>query len=169
MSELSNALHPQSSSGNMLDCDKSEFYLNPTKGFEANLLKTILNNTHTESEEGQFVYTKLRKNPNLRKSLTSLNTAWAYLYGTLAFGLKNWYKESFDVFKGLRTNAERRKFRFGLKSNVDFLIQLDVQNLKTCLQDKKFNPENILTHQIPYRGEQYLGGSDNMAQDLMST
>ena len=147
MSELSNALNPQTSSGNMLNCDISDFDLDSSKGLEANLLKTILNNTHPGAKDGQFVYTKLRKNPNLRKSLTSVNTARAYLYGTRAFGLKSWYKESFDVFKGLRTNEERRKFRFGLKSNVDFLIQLDVQNLKTCLQDTKFDPESILTQQ----------------------
>ena len=34
---------------------------------------------------------------------------------------------------------------------MDFLIQLDVQNLKTCLQDKNFEPENILPQQTPRR------------------
>ena len=61
MLELSNALHPQTSSGNMLNRDNSEFNLDTTMGLEANLLKTILNNTSPESEDGQFVYTKVRK------------------------------------------------------------------------------------------------------------
>ena len=77
MTELSNALHPQTPSGNMFNFDNSEIKLNNPKVFEANLLKTILDNTHADSEDGQFVYTKLRKNPNLRKSLASLNTARA--------------------------------------------------------------------------------------------
>ena len=67
MLELSNALHPQTSSGNMLNRDNSEFNLDTTMGLEANLLKTILNNTSPESEDGQFVYTKLRKNAKLLK------------------------------------------------------------------------------------------------------
>ena len=149
MSELSNALRPNAPSGNMFDFDSNQNNYNG-KSFEANLIKTILDNPHPNYDDGQRVYAKLRKNPNLRKSLASLNTARAYLYGSRAFGLKSWYKESFDVFKGLRSNAERRKFRFGLKGNIDFLIQLDVQNLKTCLQDKNFEPENVLTR--PSRG-----------------
>ena len=79
---------------------------------------------------------KLTKNPNLRKSLASINTARSSKYGSKAFGKNTWYSENFDVVKGLRTNAERRKFRFGLKSNVDFLIELDLANLKNCLVTK---------------------------------
>ena len=134
----------------MFNFDSNENRYN-SKSFEANLIKTILDNPHPDTYDGQCVYAKLQKNPNLRKSLASLNTARAYLYGSRAFGLKSWYKESFDVFRGLRSNAERRKFRFGLKSNIDFLIQLDVQNLKTCLLDKNFEPENAL-HNPPSRG-----------------
>ena len=36
-------------------------------------------------------------------------------------------EQSFKVFKGLQSNADRRKFRFGLKSNIDFLMQLDIR------------------------------------------
>ena len=45
-----------------------------------------------------------------------------------------------DTKARLKNNTDRRKFRFGLKSNVDFLIQLDLESLKTCLLDKTFNP-----------------------------
>ena len=54
----------------------------------------------------------------------------------------SWYTENFCIGRGLKSNVERRKFRFGLKSNVDFLIQLDLANLKTCLLDK--------THETPF-------------------
>ena len=71
------------------------------------------------------------------------------MYGSRAFGQQNWYKETFKVCRGLHSNADRRKFRFGLKSNIDFLIQLDIQNLKSILADKKFEPQDLNTHSYP--------------------
>ena len=66
---------------------------------------------------------------------------------------KTWYREDFDVGRTLRNNQDRRAFRFGLKSNVDFLIQLDLENLRACLLDKKtlstFIPSDELHPKIP--------------------
>ena len=62
------------------------------------------------------------------------------MYGSRVFGPTNCYKETFNVYRGLQTNADRRKFRFGLKSNIDFLIQLDMENLKSLLLDINYDP-----------------------------
>ena len=43
---------------------------------------------------------------------------------------KKWYTEDFDISRGLKNNKSRRQFRFGLKSNVEFLVQLDLENLR---------------------------------------
>ena len=70
-----------------------------------------------------------------------MNKARSFKYGSRAFGHKKWYKENFNIKEGLRSNEDRRKFRFGLKSNVDFLIQLDLMNLKAKLLETSFNPQ----------------------------
>lgn len=70
-----------------------------------------------------------------------MNSARAFRYGSRAFGNKKWYKKNVDTQEGLKSNEDRRKFRFGLKTNIDFLIQLDVLNLKTELRKNLFNPQ----------------------------
>ena len=70
MMELSNALHSDAPSGNMFNFDSNENTYNG-KSFEANLIKTILDNPHPDTNDGRYVYAKLRKNPSLRKSLAS--------------------------------------------------------------------------------------------------
>ena len=104
------------------------------------ILRKLLSSEESDNDEGEFLFEKLRKHPHLRKSLCAVNNARAFRYGSRAFGKKKWYKENFDVREGLRSNEDRRKFRFGLKSNIDFLIQLDVLNLKATLQDTSFTP-----------------------------
>ena len=69
----------------------------------------------------------------IRRSLNSVLAAKAYVCGSTFFGKKNFYDEEFDFKKGPLHPADRRKIRFGLKSAVDFIIQLDIENLKTCL------------------------------------
>ena len=96
--------------------------------------------TIPEEERERILFLNLKKNPKFRQSLPSLNTARAFKYGSRSFGKKSWYKENFDINARLRNNNDRRKFRFGLKSNVDFLIQLDMESLKSCLLENSFNP-----------------------------
>ena len=140
MAELSSALNPPLSSGGEFDGNEI-FKDNSSHSLEAALLKKLLHNNLPDNDDGEFLFHKIRNNPPLRKSLTAINKARAFKYGTRAFGLKKWYKEPFDTVEGLRTNEERRKFRFGLKSNIDFLIQLDILHLKTCLQETSFTPQ----------------------------
>ena len=143
MAELTSALNPPLSSGGEFDGNEilRDNSSNSSHSLEAALLKKLLHDELPDNDDGEFLFHKLRNNPPQRKSLTAINKARAFKYGSRAFGLKKWYKETFDTVEGLRTNDERRKFRFGLKSNIDFLIQLDILNLKTCLQDTSFTPQ----------------------------
>ena len=144
MSELAKAISNHHESGTLFT-DLAELK-NSGDFINEALLKSIFDNSIPDRKDSQFVYSKLQKNPHLRKSLSSLNTAKSFVYGSRAFGQQSWYKETFNVCRSLHSNAERRKFRFGLKSNIDFLIQLDIQNLKTILADKKFEPQNLSPH-----------------------
>ena len=67
-----------------------------------------------------------------------MNAARAFKYGSRSFGQKRWYTEDFDISRGLKNNKNRRQFRFGLKSNVEFLVQLDLENLRSCLLDSTY-------------------------------
>ena len=87
--------------------------------------------------------------------MASVNLARSYKYGSKPFGQKKWYKDDFDVVSGLRSNEARRKFRFGLKTNIEFLIQLDLENLKECLTKAGFPLESTLpenSHKILSNG-----------------
>ena len=144
MTELANAVQdPQTTGG-----DASNL-LTPMFVHESKTPETIFSNLFgkdtTEAEHEQILFKTLIKFPTLRKSLPSINSARAFKYGSRSFGKKRWYRETFDVVSGLKSNADRRKFRFGLKSNVDFLIQLDLESLKTCLLDKSFEPRTSAT------------------------
>ena len=73
---------------------------------------------------------------HIQKTLSSLNSAKTLEYGSKFFGTPKWYSDDFNVSQKMQTNDDRRKFRFGLKSNVDFLIQLDIENLIYYLTTK---------------------------------
>ena len=89
---------------------------------------------------------------HIHKSLSSLNSAKSLQYGSIFFGIQKWYTDDFNVSQKMQTNVDRRKFRFGLKSNVDFLIQLDIENLifylttkgekssESCIPKQKLTP-----------------------------
>ena len=106
--------------------------------------------TIPEAERERILFTNLKKHPKFRHSLPSINAARAFKYGSRSFGRKQWYNENFDVVKGLKNVANRRAFRFGLKANVDFLIQLDLETLKSCLLDKTFDPNPPPTNSQPH-------------------
>ena len=79
------------------------------------------------------LFSSLKKFPHIRRSLASIHAAKSQLYSAAIFGRSKWYAEEFDFAVAPFTVAQRRKFRFGLNSCVDFLIQADIQNLKSCL------------------------------------
>ena len=86
-----------------------------------------------------MLFSSLKKYPYIRKSLSSINSARANIYSSSFFGKSKWYSEEFDFLSGPLSSVDRRKFRFCLKSNVEFLLQLDLNILKDLLieQDPK--------------------------------
>ena len=133
MAELSCAVNPAFPTGGTSANNNKDF---PPISCPGTIPQNFNGKDASVEERGRIMISKLTKYPPLRRSLASINTARSYKYGPRAFGKNTWYSENFDVVKGLRSNTERRKFRFGLKSNVDFLIELDLANLKNCLLDK---------------------------------
>ena len=67
------------------------------------------------------IFKKLKDNIAARSNLSSIHAARAYKYGYVQFGPKSWYKESSNISSKLTDQEDRRKFRQGLKCNVDFL------------------------------------------------
>ena len=68
----------------------------------------------------------------IQRSLASIHNAKSHVYSNTFFGLKKFYGDEFDFKSPLRPNY-RRKIRFGLKSTVDFIIQLHLHNLMDLL------------------------------------
>ena len=118
MTELAAALRPSGTSGEAFG-DTSYFNNDPNNLGES-ILRKLLSTDPSDNDDGEFLFNKLKKSPHLRKSLSAVNKARAFKYGSRAFGSKKWYKENFITKEGIRKNEDRRKFRFGLKSNVDF-------------------------------------------------
>ena len=98
----------------------------------------------------------------IQKSLSSLNSAKTLQYGFKFFGMQKWYSDDFNVSQKMRINDDRRKYRFGLKSNVNFLIQLDIENLIYCLTT---NGEGKMEDCIP--SQEINTVSDGSFADLM--
>ena len=82
----------------------------------------------------------------VRRSLSSVLAAKSYVYGCTFFGCKNLYNEEYNFKKEPIHPATRRELRFGLKSIVDFIIQMDVENLKTCLHQNDRNVGDFVEH-----------------------
>ena len=57
-----------------------------------------------------------------------------------------------------------RKFRFGLKSNVDFLIELDLANLKNCLVAKNLPQTANYANTSPLSDTSFLSLMGTMSQ-----
>ena len=72
----------------------------------------------------------------VQRSINSVLSAKSYVYGSNFFGKKSFYRDEFDFKKGPLHPSDRRKIRFGLKSIAAFIVQLDVENLKTCLYER---------------------------------
>ena len=80
---------------------------------------------------------------HIQRSSISLHTAKGHIYGSTFFGKKAYYGDEFDFKKQPLHPHDRRKIRFGLKGLVDFIIQLDLENLKACLYEDDANVKNF--------------------------
>ena len=74
----------------------------------------------------KLTYDRLRQNPLERCRLENIHAARAHRYGIAHLGPKYLYKENTNLGSKLKTQADRRKFRAGLKGDVDFLNQLNM-------------------------------------------
>ena len=99
-----------------------------TEQFETKILNLLEAAKPKEFDVEHFeqVYKKLLKDPMARSQLENLHAARAHKYGFSQFGSKFWYKESKNISRKLKTQADRRKFRIGLKGLIDFINQLNV-------------------------------------------
>ena len=103
--------------------------------FETKILNLLEAAKPKEFNEEHFeqIYNKLLKDSVARSQLENLHAARAHKYGYAQFGPKSWYKESKNISKKFKTQTDRRKFRIGLKSIIDFINQLNVIDLEELL------------------------------------
>ena len=84
-------------------------------------------------------------------------TAGSFKYGAAHFGAKFWYRESQAISKKLKTQEDRRKFRQGLKGDLDFINQLNIMNLTEELSAGDTGGISLLTMNEPVEPSQLLG------------
>ena len=85
----------------------------------------------------ESLFKKLKNNPSARSKLSSIHAARAHKYGHVQFGPKSWYKETVNISEKLTVQEDRRKFRQGLKCNVEFLNQLNMHDLTKIILEGK--------------------------------
>ena len=76
--------------------------------------------------------------------MRSVNTARSVKFGSKFFGERSWYSGDVDVSSKIRSLEDRRRFEFGLKCNVDFLIQLDLKNVIELLSQKQGKSDPVM-------------------------
>ena len=101
----------------------------------------------------ETLFKKLKDNIAARSNLSSIHAARAYKYGHVQFGPKSWYKESSNISSNLTVQEDRRKFRQGLKCNVDFLNQLNMHDLMANLIDGSQDITSLPETRISRLGE----------------
>ena len=109
------------------------------------------------SEHFEKIYEKLVADPLARSRMENLHAARAHKYGHAHFGSKFWYKESLNLSKKFKSQADRRKFRIGLKGLVDFLNQLNIKDLEKLLHDGELAGFKMLKMPVPMSPEAMCG------------
>ena len=112
--------------------------LNKSSEFESKLmalLEAVAPVIEKEEDVAEKFFKKLLGNPLARCRLEHIHSARAFKYGHAQFGAKSWYKEGPGLASKLKNIKNRRKFRQGLRSNVDFVNQLNIMNLKALFED----------------------------------
>ena len=98
-----------------------------------NMMGATDNNTLPQRFFDRKLFPKSPRFSHVRRSLASVNAARSFQYGAKFFGNAKRYTDELKVVEKMESNEDRRKFRFGLKSVVDFLIQIDFETLLECL------------------------------------
>ena len=70
--------------------------------------------------QSRLALANLRENRSARRDLAALHAARSHLYGERDFGSKAWYSDKPGIARRLKTQAQRRQFRMGLKTNLEF-------------------------------------------------
>ena len=97
-----------------------------------------------DSQKCEMMFNKLRKDPVARSRLENIHSARAHRYGAAHLGAKFWYKENQAIAKKFKTQADRRKFRQGLRADLDFINQLNLLDLDDLLKKGKDEALNLL-------------------------
>ena len=88
----------------------------------------------SDNDQNRLTFEKLRKNPVERSRLENIHAARGHRYGTVHLGPKKWYQDIWNLSLNLKTQSDRRKFRAGLKGDIDFLNQLNMLDFEDCLK-----------------------------------
>ena len=80
-------------------------------------------------------------NPFSRSKFEHIHTTRAFKYGHAQFGPTYCYKEGPNLASKLKNQSDRQKFRQGLRSDVDFVNQLNLINLDSLLING--DPKNL--------------------------
>ena len=94
------------------------------------------------------------------RSLQSVQNAKSFIYSTSFFGEKKFYADDFDFNKTPLHPENRRKIRFGLKSILDFIVQLDLHSLRGVLLESdtivgNFNSRQDVAHLVPLNDDSF--------------
>ena len=97
-----------------------------------------------DAQKCETMFNKLRKDPVARSRLENIHSARAHRYGAAHFGPKFWYKENSAIAKKFKSQADRRKFRQGLRADLDFINQLNLMDLENILKKGEVGAFNLL-------------------------
>ena len=123
-----------------------------TVQFQEKLLSLLDSADPTQDSDAEICekwFKKLRKDPLARSRLENVHSARGFKYGFAHFGSKHWFKEKDNLAKKLKIQADRRKFRIGLKADVDFINQLNIMDLEDMVQNGDSGGLSLLKMQEP--------------------
>ena len=109
-----------------IDTSENEYLSNESEHKDPTRKKQIVTD--------EALFKTLKNNVSARSKLSEIHSARSHKYGHVHFGPKSWYKESTNISEKLTSQEDRRKFRQGLKCNVEFLNQLNLHDLSKILQ-----------------------------------
>ena len=85
--------------------------------------------------QSRLALANLRENRAARRDLAALHAARSHVYGEREFGFKAWYSDKAGIARRLKSQAQRRQFRMGLKTNLEFYNQLRIGDLRASLTE----------------------------------
>ena len=127
-----------------------------------NLLETANASSKFNFEHFEQIFKKVQSDPLARSRLENLHAARAHKCGHAHYGPKSWYKESTALAKKFRSQADRRKFRVGLKGLIDFLNQLNIMDLENSLQEGVSEGFNLFKIPTPVHPENFCKYLENV-------